>query len=264
MRGLRKMKLFVPVLTLAVLLIAVGGCTPATNDIEVDAGIETEEIVYPEIVTPGNKCGRPPSNAIIIFDGKDASELQMATAEGGPVVWKIEKGYMEVSPKTGGIIRRKGFGDCHLHVEWASPEKVEGEGEGRGNSGVYLMSRYEVQILDSWNNITCPHGQAGAIYKQHPPLFNACREPGEWQSYDIFFKRPRFDTDGNLLSPGYMTVMHNGVVIQNNSELTGWLQKDQDGNNIIKYQAHPDRQPISFQDHHNPVRYRNIWVVDLE
>ena len=166
---------------------------------------------------------------------------------------------MEMVKKTGAIRTKKKFGSCQLHVEWASPEEVTGDSQGRGNSGVFLMEFYEVQVLDNYRNITYADGMAAAVYGQYPPLVNACRPPGEWQTYDIVFHRPRFDADGGLLRPAFMTVFHNGILVQDRVELTGptaWKQRP-------PYKAHADRLPISLQDHGNPVRFRNIWIREL-
>jgi len=204
----------------------------------------------PPLVTPG-ECGSPPSDAIILFDGKDLSQW-----EGGEN-WKIENGYA-IAQKNG-ITTKEQFGDCQLHLEFATPEVIEGSGQGRGNSGVYLMGRYEVQILDSYENKTYFDGQCGSIYKQHPPLVNASRKPGEWQTYDIIFTGPRFDEAGNLLKPAYVTVIHNGVVVQNHFEIEGstaWHVPP-------KYEAHGDKGPIHLQFHGNPVKFRNIWIREI-
>jgi hypothetical protein len=158
-----------------------------------------------------------------------------------------------------GIQTARGFGDCQLHVEFATPSEVIGEGQGRGNSGVFLMGQYEVQILDSYNNPTYPDGQAGAIYKQSVPMFNVCRKPGQWQAYDIVFRRPHFDAKGKLVKPAVVTVLHNGVVIQDNFILQGITYHAESP----KYIAHADKLPIMLQDHGNPTRFRNIWVVEL-
>jgi hypothetical protein len=162
--------------------------------------------------------------------------------------------------KTGSIRTKQGFGDCQLHVEWATPAVVVGNSQERGNSGVFLMDTYEVQVLDSYDNKTYADGSAAAVYGQYPPLVNACRKPGEWQTYDIIFHRPRFDEAGKLLSPARLTVLHNGVLVQDNVELTGPT-----GHHVRPpYKAHPDRLPLSLQDHGNPVRYRDVWIRSLE
>jgi len=203
----------------------------------------------PPVVDPGPPGG-PPSDAVVLFDGKDLSQWV------GGEKWKIEDGY---AISTAGIHTKQAFGDCQLHVEWASPPEATGSGQGRGNSGVYLMGQYEVQILDSYQNETYFDGQAGAIYKQSPPLVNACRGPGQWQTYDIIFKSPRFDKDGNLEKPAVMTVLHNGVLIQDHFELKGgtaWHKPP-------SYSKHPPKLPLHLQFHGNPVRFRNIWIREL-
>ncbi len=204
----------------------------------------------PKVIDPGDAT-RPPSDAIVLFDGKDLSQW-----EGGDQ-WILKDGYA-ISAKTS-ITTKQAFGSCQLHVEWAAPEKIEGEGQGRGNSGVYLMNNYEVQILDSYHNTTYYDGQCGAIYKQHPPLVNACRKPGQWQTYDILFEAPQFDKSGQLKRPGYLTVLHNGVVVQNHAEIEGTTAWDRPPT----YTAHPDKLPLQLQFHGNPVRFRNIWIREL-
>jgi hypothetical protein len=199
-----------------------------------------------------------PSDAAVLFDGRDLSGWQVA--DGGPAKWKVENGYMEVVAKTGSIRTKTGFGDCQLHVEWAAPAVVSGEGQERGNSGVFLMDTYEVQVLDCYDNKTYADGMTAAVYGQFPPLVNACRKPGEWQTYDIIFHRPRFDASGKVTSPARMTVFHNGVLVQDNVELTGPTAHKA----RPPYKAHPDKLPLSLQDHGNPVRYRNIWIRELK
>jgi hypothetical protein len=212
----------------------------------------TSGIVWPEpkVVDPGPPGG-PPSDAIVLFDGKS-----LAAWEGGDQ-WLVDDGVATV--QGGGIQTKQGFGDIQLHVEWAAPIQVEGEGQGRGNSGIYLMHNYEIQILDSYNNATYYDGQAGALYKTMPPLVNACRPPGEWQTYDIVFRAPRFDADGHVKVPARVTVLHNGVVIQNHTEVKGTTYWDESP----RYTAHADKMPIHIQHHGNPVRFRNIWVREL-
>lgn len=208
--------------------------------------------VWPEVkvVDPG-KPGEPPADAIVLFDGTDLSQWH------GGEKWLIEDGYAVVQGSD--ITSKQSFGSCQLHLEWAAPEKIKGEGQGRGNSGIYLMSTYEVQILDSYNNETYPDGQAGAIYKQHPPLVNVCRKPGEWQTYDIIFNAPEFDDQGKVVKPAYITVLHNGVLIQNHFEIEGgtfWHKP-------AEYTKHPEKLPLKIQNHGDPVRFRNIWVREL-
>ena len=204
----------------------------------------------PKRVDPG-QVGGPPSDAIVLFDGKDMS------AWDGADKWIVADGVATVNKGT--VRTKQAFGDCQLHVEWASPEEVKGNGQGRGNSGVYLMGRYEVQVLDSHDNQTYFDGQCASIYKQHPPLVNACRKPGEWQTYDIIFKAPRFNEDGTVKSPAYVTVLHNGVLVQNHFELEGATAWD----SAPAYSKHADKDKITLQDHGNPVKFRNIWIREL-
>lgn len=204
----------------------------------------------PKIVDPGTSSTAP-ADAIVLFDGTDMSAWK------GGEKWVIADGAATV--KGGGVQTKQSFGDCQLHLEWASPVEVKGSGQGRGNSGVHLMGRYEVQILDSYDNTTYFDGQCASIYKQHPPLVNACRKPGEWQTYDIIFTAPRFNDDGTLKSPAYLTVLHNGVLVQNHFPLEGataWHKPPE-------YLKHAEKEPISLQDHGNPVKFRNIWIREL-
>jgi len=214
----------------------------------------------PRVVKPpaGAWTVAPPGDAAVLFGGADLSKWQKD--DGKPAAWKVENGYMEVVPSAGGIATRDAFGDAQLHVEWMEPLPAVGESQERGNSGVFLMGRYEVQVLDSYGNVTYPDGQAAAIYGQYPPLVNASRPPGEWQTYDIVFHRPRFDAAGKVTSPARMTVVHNGVPVQDNVVLSGPTAHKA----RPPYERHPDRLPISLQDHETKVRYRNIWIRDLE
>ena len=223
---------------------------PLTSCMNAEEYISGKKWEEPKVIDPGPPGG-PPSDAIVLFDGKDLSAW-----EGGDK-WKIEAG--AATAREGGIGTKQPFGDCQLHVEWASPEKVKGDGQNRGNSGVYLMGKYEVQILDSYDNKTYFDGQAGSLYKQHPPLVNACRKPGEWQTYDIIFTAPRFDESGKLSKPAYVTVLHNGVLVQNHFEIEGTSAWDE----APKYEKHPDKLPVQLQFHGNPVRFRNIWIREL-
>lgn len=210
----------------------------------------------PAVVTPGTATeASPPADAIVLFGGEDLSGW---TGRGGRAQWKVEDGFMEVNG-TGDIQSREQFGDCQLHIEWATPETVSGTSQERGNSGVFLMGRYEIQVLDSFDNPSYADGQAAAVYGQSPPLVNASRGPGEWQSYDIIFTAPRFGRDGELVEPAYVTVVHNGVLVQNHVKILGPTQHRR----APVYTKHDATGPLQLQDHGNPVRYRNIWVRKL-
>ena len=211
----------------------------------------------PAIVTPGRTSADPPSDAIVLFNGRDLSHWR--GKDGGAAKWNVRDGYVEVAPGAGDITTTDKFGDVQLHIEWATPAVPKGEGQERGNSGVFLMGRYEIQVLDSYDNKTYYHGQAGAVYKQHAPLVNASRKPGEWQSYDIVFHAPRFDDQGKVIDRARVTVLHNGVLIQNNVEIYGLTYNDRPA----LYIAHSAEEPLHLQDHGNPVRYRNIWIRKL-
>ena len=212
----------------------------------------------PTVITPGtsNLPLPAPSDAVVLFNGKNLDEWR--SADGSPAKWIVKDEVMESVPGSGYIFSAKSFGDCQLHVEWASPEKVQGKSQGRGNSGVFLQGLFEVQVLDSFDNKTYADGQAASVYGQYPPLVNASRKPGEWQSYDIIFRRPSFQ-DGKLTQPARITVLHNGVLVQDNVRPLGptsWLQHK-------PYEAVAEKLPLSFQDHGNPVRYRNVWLREL-
>jgi len=211
----------------------------------------------PKVVSPGATPSDPPSDAIVLFNGKDAASWQ--NKNGNAFNWKVESGAMTVVPNAGDIQTKEGFGDCQLHIEWRTPAEVSGEGQGRGNSGIFLMGRYELQVLDSYNNSTYSNGQAGSIYKQHMPAVNVCRPPGQWQTYDIVFTAPQFYQDSTLKTPARMTVFQNGVLIQNNVELWGPMQFI----GVPKYEKHGNKEPLLLQDHHNAVSYRNIWIRPL-
>jgi len=210
----------------------------------------------PAIVTPGTFTSAP-SDAIILFDGTGLGEWE--SEKGGEAVWIAKDGILTVNPGKGIIKTKKLFSDCQLHIEWRTPVVVSGEGQGRGNSGIFLQGRYELQVLDSYENITYSNGQAGSIYKQGIPLVNASRKPGEWQSYDVIFKAPRFMDDGRLESPAFITVLHNGVLIQDHFEIRGstaYIGKPE-------YKKHGIKEALSLQDHGNDVSYRNIWIREL-
>jgi hypothetical protein len=213
----------------------------------------------PPVVSPAPAAtpAAPPSDAVLLFDGGDLSQWVGDSGQAAP--WKVENGYAEIVPGSGSIHTRRAFGDCQLHVEWAAPQRPQGEGQERGNSGVYLMSLYEVQVLDSYDNRTYPDGQAAAVYGQYPPLVNASRPPGEWQSYDIVFHRPRFGAGGQLEAPARLTVLHNGTLVQDDVALSGPTAHQK----RPPYAVHPDTLPLLLQNHGNAVRYRNIWIRPL-
>ena len=246
---------FIPQLLCAGLLFAgANGFSQARN------GDPTlTEVWKPEapVITPGKAASDAPSDAIVLFDGKDLSKWK--GKNGGDVKWKVENGILTVTPGSGEITTKESFGDCQLHIEWRAPSVVKGEGQGRGNSGIFLMSQYELQILDNYKNKTYSNGQAASIYKQHIPLANACRPPGEWQTYDVIFTAPKFNEQGILKTPARITVLHNGVLVQNNAVLWGGTQYI----GIASYDAHADKLPIILQDHGDLVSFRNIWIRNL-
>lgn len=215
-------------------------------------------VVSPAVPSTPEAVGKAPSDAVVLYDGSSLDSW--VSMDGSPTKWIKGDGYMECVKGSGYVRTLQCFGDCQLHIEWATPTPPHGEGQARGNSGVFFgLDRYEVQVLDSYHSRTYADGSAGSIYGQYPPTVNVCKPPGEWQTYDIIYTAPRFSDAGDLKSPARLTVIQNGVLVQNNVELTGptsWLER-------APYQAHPVKQPISLQDHGNPVRYRNIWVREL-
>jgi hypothetical protein len=216
---------------------------------------------HPPLVTPGPAPGAAPSDATVLFDGKDLSKWAQRGPKGELVgtKWPVRDGYFETGAKTGSMFTRENFGDVQLHVEWAAPPTVSGSSQGRGNSGIILMGRYEVQVLDMYNNRTYADGGAASLYGQWPPLVSAPRPPGEWQTYDIVFEAPRFE--GNkLVKPAYATVFWNGVLAHNRQELKGPTTH----RNAPPYTAHEPELPLTLQDHSNPVRYRNVWIRRLK
>ena len=213
----------------------------------------------PAIVTPGKEVGQAPSDAIILFNGKNVDAWQVEN--GGPAKCEVKDGVMTVFYHSGSIKTKQQFSNFQLHLEWREPLPIVGKGQGRGNSGVYLQENYEIQVLDSYENPTYSNGQCGALYKQSIPLVNACRKPGEWQSYDIIWTAPLFNADNSLKTPAYVTVLQNGILIQNHVEVKGktlW-------SGIPYYEAHGSKS-IMLQDHGdngNPVSFRNIWIRNL-
>ena len=216
----------------------------------------------PRVVTPGTEstqaqAGQPPSDAIVLFDGKDLSKWvnRRNRTIADPAKWKVENGYVEVVSPAGELLTKEKFGDIQLHIEWASPSVVTGSSQGRGNSGVLFMERYEIQVMDCFNNPTYADGSAGAIYGQWPPLVIPCRKPGEWQTYDIIFEAPKFEGE-KVVKPVYFTVFHNGVLLHNHKESMGPMVFRQ----VARYTPHAPEESLMLQAHNNPVRYRNIWV----
>jgi len=242
----------------ALLMVTALSAAPDPNWLGHDRERPLPPVVNPGTASTQDQPGVPPSDATVLFDGKDLSAW--VAMDGSPTKWIVKDGALECVPGSGYVRSLQSFGDCQLHVEWATPTTVKGDSQGRGNSGVFFgYDRYEIQVLDSYENKTYADGSAASIYGQYPPLVNATRPPGQWQTYDLIWTAPRFDADGKLLSKAYVTVIHNGVLVQNHVEFTGpdpWIGRP-------PYKAHPERLPIAFQDHGNPVRFRNIWVREL-
>ncbi len=216
----------------------------------------------PPVVDPGTPStqevpGKAPSDATVLFDGRDLS--QWVAMDGSAPKWIIKDGVLECVRGSGFIRTLQNFGDCQLHLGYATPIPPQGRSQGRGNSGVFMMGMYEIQVLDNYDNPTYADGYSAAVYGEYPPLVNVCRPPGQWESYDVVFTRPRFDEKGQLASPARLTLLHNGVLVQNNVAIKGptnWMVRE-------PYRWHPDKLPLSLQDHGNPVRYRNIWIREL-
>ena len=214
---------------------------------------------HPPVVTvvPVEAPVPAPSDAIVLFDGGDLS--QWMAEDSGPAKWVVRDDYVEVNPGTGSMLTRRAFGSMQLHIEFATPTPPNGESQERGNSGVYLMSHYEIQVLDSYDNVTYADGQAGAVYGQTPPLVNPAIRPGQWQVYDIVFHRPIFNPDGSAQRDARVTVFYNGVLVQDDTDIWGWTVHEAEA----VYRPHADKLPLLLQDHGNRVRYRNIWVREL-
>ena len=231
-----------------------------------NGGITPEKLeswVPVPVITPGNTNADAPSDAIVLFNGKDLSAFQKK--DGSPAKWRLDpEGTVTDVKGAGDLITKKAFGNCQLHVEFRTPSEVKNSGQSRGNSGVYFMGKYEVQVLDSYDNVTYSNGQAAAVYKQYAPLVNASRKPGEWQTYDIIFTAPQFYADGKVQVPGRFTVLHNGVLVQNNVDIKGTIQWI--GPSV--YEAHLAKLPFYLQDHDldggSPVSFRNIWIRPLD
>jgi hypothetical protein len=239
------MKTLVTTLCLFSCLITISFAVQKTR--EYVSGIKWKE---PKVITPVSE-GRAPSDAIVLFNGENKDAFT------GADKWNIVDGVLTSGKGT--IRTKEKFGSCQIHLEFATPDVAKGKGQERGNSGIYIMGMYEVQILDSFNNTTYFDGQCASIYKQYPPLVNACRGPGEWQSYDIIFSAPEFNQDKTVKTPAYISVLHNGVLVQNHTELKGGTEYDKPP----AYKAHPEKLPMNIQDHGNPMRFRNIWIREI-
>ena len=226
---------------------------------------DPEKQPQPPVVKPkpyNAKAAKPPKGAVVLFDGTQKTVGNWISGNGKPTKWKLVEGALESVRGGGDLQSKKEFGSCRLHVEFATPRVAKGTGQGRGNSGVFLMGQYEVQVLDSYNNITYPDGQCGALYGRAKPLVNASRGPGEWQTYDITFNRPTFNAKGEVTRKAKFHVVHNGHIIHDNLELsgaTGWRGP----HSISEYKKHADKGPLKMQYHGNPVRFRNIWIVAI-
>lgn len=247
---------------LAVIVFLMSSTIVSIGLAQLETGWKAHDVKRPQptVVTPSTVVGGAPSDAVVLFDGTDMSKWR--ARNGKKAKWKIVDNAMESVPKSGFVFSKEEFGDCQIHVEFASPEKVKGDSQQRGNSGVFLMGAFEIQVLDSFENPTYADGSAGSVYGQHPPSVNASRGPGQWQTYDIVFRRPRFDVDGKLTKKARITVLHNGVLIQDGVLALGptsWITHK-------GYEGLKDKTkgPVSLQDHGNPVRYRNIWVRRLK
>lgn len=216
---------------------------------------ENNDLPRPKVVKPGEN-GSAPSDAIVLFDGKDLSAW--TNTKGGEPTWTVQDGAIVCSPKTDSIITKEKFGDVQLHIEFATPLMPEAKGQDRGNSGVYFQGKYEVQVLDSYESDTYPDGQCGSIYGEHAPLVNACKPPETWQTYDIIFRAPKFDAEGKAIAPGYITVFQNGVLVQDHAEIGGGATR------AALYKDAMEVGPLMLQDHWNHVKYRNIWIRRLE
>ena len=248
--------------SLSILAALIGGAVIPAFSQQKDIKLPPEATEFwepePRVVTPGASNHLPPSDAIVLFDGKSLDQWK-GLKENGAAPWKIEDGAFTVVPGTGGIESKESFGDAQIHLEWRSPSVVKGNSQGRGNSGFFLMGKYEVQVLDSYDNRTYSNGQAASVYKQTPPLVNAMRPPGEWNTYDIMFTAPRFNKDGMVISPARVTIIHNGILVQNNVEIKGPTEYI----GIPNYKAHAEELPYQIQDHGDLVSFRNIWVRRL-
>ena len=240
------------------LFLAVVGISTAQYENRNALDPKVTEIYEPKVtkIAPGANAGDAPSDAVVLFNGKDLSEW--TALDGSAPKWEVKDGAVTVKKGGGDIKTKKAFGDFQLHIEWRTPSEIVGDGQGRGNSGIFLQERYELQVLDSYESPTYSNGQAGSIYKQSVPLVNATRKPGEWQVYDVVYTAPRFSDNGRVLIPAYVTVFHNGVIIQNHTQILGPTEYK----GLPVYVPH-GKGTFRLQDHGNPVSYRNIWIREL-
>ncbi len=224
--------------------------------------VHDAERARPRKVAPGPYVREdPPADAIVLFDGKDLSHWRSRTRRTGGTEepkWKIVDGDLVIVPQSGGLVTKDKFGDCQLHIEFMVPPGLPGRGQSGGNSGVEIMERYEIQVLESYNNVTYADGQAAAIYGQWPPMVNASRPPGEWNVYDIYFEAPRFENN-QLVKPAFVTVVHNGILVHHHQQIIGRAVHRA----VAKYDVHGPEEPLSLQDHGHPIHYRNIWIRKL-
>jgi hypothetical protein len=238
------------------LLLSTATYSQTTPREQLDPKVTEVWDLKPKKIAPGANAGEAPSDATVLFNGKDLGEW--TALDGSAPKWEVKDGAFTVVKGGGDIKTKKTFGDFQLHIEWRAPSEVVGEGQGRGNSGIFLQERYELQVLDSYESVTYSNGQAASIYKQSVPLVNACRKPGEWQTYDIIYTAPRFAASGRVIVPAYVTVLHNGVVVQSHTQINGPTEYK----GLPVYAVH-DKGGIKLQDHGNPVSYRNIWIREM-
>jgi hypothetical protein len=213
-------------------------------------------VVTPPTASTPDQPGQPPSDAVVLFDGKSLDAWLGGKDGKQPAPWKVENGYFEVVPKAGQLVSKESFGDCQFHAEFRMPDPPKGKDQDRGNSGIFLMGKFEAQVLDNYQADTYADGMVGSVYGQYPPQVNAARKPGEWQTYDIVFHAPRFNDDGTLARPARQTTFLNGLLVQDDVELKGPTVHMQ----MTKYNKMPDKAPITIQDHGHPVRFRNMWI----
>lgn len=243
-------------LVFAFCIITGGALAQSTPRETLDPKVTEVWDLKPKKITAGAVAGEAPSDAIILFDGKDLSKW--STLAGADAKWELKDGAFTVVKGAGDMKTKQTFGDMQLHIEWRAPSEIIGDGQGRGNSGIFLQERYELQVLDSYESPTYSNGGASSIYKQAIPLVNACRKPGEWQTYDVIYTAPRFTDNGRVITQAAITVLHNGVLTLNNVQIVGPTEYK----GLPVYQAH-GKASIKLQDHGNPVSYRNIWVREL-